>query len=93
MTLLINICLFLSGMYVSQRMIVALYGIIDFWYTIKTAYQKVMSAVLWWSGLTILIILLLGNEWRGAFLLGFGAFFILYPAVFWIHDHLFDEFI
>ena len=78
MTIVIKILVFILGMYLSLRLIAALYGVIDLWYTIKTAYAKVIRGILGWGGITIAVAILLGSQWRGAFLWGIIAFLLFY---------------
>ncbi len=70
MTIVIKIVLFLLGMGISVQVIAALYRIIDLWYTIHTAYLKVIQGILGWAGISFLIAVLLGDQWRMAFLWG-----------------------
>jgi hypothetical protein len=70
MTLAIKIVLFLLGMCLSVQVIAAFYHIIDLWYTINTAYLKVIQGILVWVGISVIIAVLLGGHWRKAFLWG-----------------------
>lgn len=80
MTLIINTAVFVLGMYLSVRVVAALYRIIDLWYTIGTAYPKVIRGIVGWVGLSIAIAALLGEHYRQAFAYGFVAFLIFYPV-------------
>ena len=79
MTVLIKVLVFILGMYLCMRLIAALYGIIDFRYTIKTAYQKVIVNILFWGALIVLAALLLGGC-RRAFIWGLAVYPFLYIA-------------
>jgi len=70
MLTLITIVLFLLGMCISVQVIAAFYRIIDLWYTIHTAYLKVIQGILGWVGISVIIAVLLGDHWRRAFLWG-----------------------
>jgi hypothetical protein len=80
MTIIIKIALFVLGMYLSVRVVAALYRIIDLWYTIGTAYPKVIRGIVGWVGLSIAIAALLGEHYRQAFAWGFVLFVIFYPV-------------
>lgn len=77
MTILIKIVVFILGIYLSMRTIAAFYGIIDFWYTIKTAYPKVIRGILVWGIITICLAMLLDN-YRHAFLWGLVTYVFIY---------------
>jgi hypothetical protein len=70
MLTLITIVLFLLGMCISVQALAAFYRIIDLWYTIHTAYLKVIQGILGWVGISFIIAVLLGDHWRRAFLWG-----------------------
>jgi predicted tellurium resistance membrane protein TerC len=70
MIIFIKIVLFLLGMVISVQIIAAFYRIIDLWYTIHTAYLKVIQGILGWIGVSVIIAVLLGYYWRRAFLWG-----------------------
>lgn len=80
MTIVINTAVFVLGMYLSVRLVAALYRIIDLWYTIGTAYPKVIRGIIGWVGLSVAIAALLGEHYRQVFVWGFVAFLILYPV-------------
>lgn len=77
MTVIFKIIVFILGMYLSMRMIAALYGIIDLWYTIRTAYTRVIRDILIWGIITSCLILLLG-QYRNAFLYGIGIYILFH---------------
>ena len=86
--LLISTALFLLGVYLSIRVIAALYGIIDLWYTMGTAYPKVVRGILGWGGTSAAIAVLLGDHHRKAFLWGLLAFLLFYLSLYGLR-HLF----
>ena len=77
MTIIIKIVVFILGMYLSMRTMAALYGVIDYRYTLKTAYPKVIGRILGWGIITILIVMLLG-QYRYSFLWGVLAYIVIY---------------
>ncbi len=77
MTIIIKIVVFILGIYLSMRMIAALYGIIDLWYTIKTEYPRVIRGVLVWGIITTCMVMFLGR-YRYAFLWGLMAYVFIY---------------
>lgn len=70
--------LFLLGVYLSIRTIAALYRILDLWYTIRTAWWRVLREVAGWAGAVVLIGVILPNEHRPAFVGGLGAYLGFY---------------
>jgi len=77
MTIIIKIVVFILGIYLSMRMIAAFYGIIDLWYTIKTAYHRVIRSILVWGIITACMIMFLG-QYRYAFLWGIAVYIFIY---------------
>ena len=82
MTLLGQIAAFVLGVYLSIRMIVALYQIVDLWHRIGTDYPRVIRGVLGCAATIAAIAWLLNPPVRVAFALGFGAFLLFYVSVF-----------
>ena len=78
MTVIISIALFLLGMALAVQVVASLYGPLDYSYTIKTAYPKVILRILVWGGLSAALALLLGGRYRAAFLWGLGACVVSY---------------
>jgi hypothetical protein len=91
MIIFAKIILFLLGMSICVQIIGALYGIIDLWYTLRTAYVFIIRRFLTWSLLTAFIAGLLGNELRPAFLWGCAAFILIYILGFFGHQLLFKR--
>lgn len=89
MSIAIKVVLFLLGMCISVQVIAAFYRIIDLWYTMHTAYLKVIQGILVWVGISVIIAVLLGNHWRRAFLWGL----ILYVPFYLINFMLIQVFI
>jgi hypothetical protein len=81
MSVLADVVLFVLGVYLSIRAIAALYGIIDLWYTIGTAWPRVVGRLIGWGGMIALIAVLLGDQ-RRVFFSGFVAFLIFYLSLF-----------
>ena len=78
MTLVVQIAAFAVGMSLSIRMIAALHGIIDLWYTIDTAYPRVAGRVLGWGAAILAIAWLLERPYRIAFGSGLLVFLVFY---------------
>jgi len=89
MTVIIGILLFIFGMCICVQLVAALYGIIDLWYTMRTAYPMVIRRILVWSLLCVSIAWLLGNELRPAFLWGLVGYIGFYVFSFWGYQLLF----
>ncbi|MBW1799863.1 MAG: hypothetical protein JRJ85_03955 [Deltaproteobacteria bacterium] len=77
MTMIIKVLVFILGIYISMRMIAALFGIIDFRYTMKTAYPRVIGGILFWGIITACLAMVLG-QYRPAFLWGLAAYVFIY---------------
>lgn len=75
---LLDIALFVLGMYLAMRVIAAAYRLVDLWYTIRTAYPRVIRGIAGWSGVTLATALLVGRQHMHAFTYGFGAFLVIY---------------
>ena len=89
MTVILDIVIFLFGMCICVQLMAALYGIIDLWYTIRTAYPTVIRRILVWTLLCVAIAWLLGNELRPAFLWGLVGYVGFYLFSFWGYQLLF----
>jgi hypothetical protein len=74
--------LFLCGAYLCLRMIAAAYLALDLWYTIRTAYPRVVRGVLGWGGTSAAVAALAGDLHRRAFLCGLLAFLLFYLSLF-----------
>lgn len=82
MTLFLQLLVFALGIYLSIRMISALYGIIDLWYTIDTAYPRVAGRVLVWGGTIFAIVWALDRPYRTALVSGLLVFLLFYLSLF-----------
>jgi hypothetical protein len=78
MTIIVQIPLFLSGMYVAMRMIAALFRLVDLWYTFNTAYPRMIRGVLGWGAVMAIMIVMLGGIHRTSFLFGVAVYSFLY---------------
>ncbi len=79
--LIIKILLFLLGMSLMVQVIAAFYGILDLWYTIRTAWPLIIKRIMIWAGLTIGVSLLLSSDNRQVFLAGLAAYVGIYVAI------------
>ena len=82
MTLLLQAASFTLGMYLSLRMIAALYRIIDLWYTIGTAYPRVIRGILVCGAMILAIGWLLDRLYRTAFVSGLLAYLLFYLSLY-----------
>ncbi len=82
MTFVLRFTLFLLGMFLGAQLIAALYGVIDLWYTIKTAYLSVIKGILGWSVVIAALSLFLGDTYRPALMWGLAAFAGCHVATF-----------
>src|SRR3990172_2657540 len=78
MTLLLDAVLIAIGVHVSIRTVAALYRIIDLWYTIRTAYPRVLGAIAVWTGMIFVLAAVLPDPRRAAFFWGFAGFVPFY---------------
>ncbi|MCI5222153.1 MAG: hypothetical protein D3924_05655 [Candidatus Electrothrix sp. AR4] len=70
MMIVYKITVFLAGMCVAVQVMAAFYRILDLWYTIRTEYLKIIRGIAFWSGVSMLLVILLGSDLRNAFLWG-----------------------
>lgn len=81
---LIKLALFLLGMLLGAQLIAAFFGIIDLWYTIRTAYPRILRNILIWCILSGTLALVLGATLRPAFFWGVLVFALCHVGLFWI---------
>ena len=84
MTAWIKIIIFLLGLGISVQLVAAFYRILDLWYTIHTVYLKIVRDILVWIGISAVIVIILGEQWRGAFLWGVGLYVPFYLLNFFL---------
>lgn len=82
MTWLGHLAAFTLGVYLSIRMIAALYQVLDLWYRIGTDYPRVIRGVVGWTVTIVAIAWLLGPTGRTAFVSGLVAFLLFYLSLF-----------
>ncbi len=70
--------LFLAGMLLAIRLVAGLYGGLDLWYTIRTAWPVVLRRTVGWSAVTVAALLLLEGGWRWWLVAGMGAYLLVY---------------
>ncbi len=73
--------LFALGVYLCVRVIAALYGVVDLWYRIRSAYPRVILPLVGWCGTTAAIVGLAGAGHRRALLWGMAAYVLLVLAL------------
>ena len=84
-----QILVFILGMCLCVQLVAALYGIIDLWYTLRTAYPAVIRRILFWILLCAGFAWLLGDGLRPAYFWGFAAYVGFYGVSFWGYQLLF----
>jgi hypothetical protein len=89
MDTILTITIFILGMCLCVQCIAALYGIIDLWYCIGTAYPTVIRRILSWAIVCFATAWFLGDNLRPAFLWGFVGYVGFYVCSFWGYQLLF----
>jgi len=82
--IVMKIILFFCGFFLGSQLIGALCGIIDLWYTIRTAYVRVVIQIVIWCFVIGGIGLVLGDSLRPAFFYGMAAFAAWHVVLFWL---------
>ena len=80
--MLAHLAAFALGVYLSIRMIAALYRILDLWYRIGTDYPRVIRGVAGWALTIAAIAGLLDGPVRVAFASGLVAFLLFYLSLY-----------
>ena len=70
------------GVYLSIRMIAALYQVIDLWYRIGTDNLRVARSVVGWAAVIAAVASLLDSVGRAAFVSGLVGFLVFYLSLF-----------
>ena len=78
MTSIIFIVVFLLGMLLAVQVVASLHGPLDYGYTIKTKFPEVILRILIWGGLSLILAIVLGDQYRGPFLWGLMAYLVFY---------------
>jgi hypothetical protein len=82
MTLLLQAAFLALGVCLSIRMIAALHRVADLWYTIGTAYPRVLRGIFAWAAAIAACAWLLKPPYRAAFTSGLLAFLLFYPSLY-----------
>jgi len=80
---IISIVVFLMGMSLAVQVVASLHGPLDYSYTIKTKFPEVILRILIWGGLSVLLAVVLGDQYRSPFLWG-----LMVYAVFYLFSYL-----
>ena len=56
MTFLIKIPVFFLGIYLSIRVLAAIFTVVDFWHIKEKAYPRMIMGILIWGGITAIVI-------------------------------------
>lgn len=83
MTGIISIMVFLLGMSLAVQVVASLHGPLDYSYTIKTKFPEVIRRILIWGGLSVILAVVLGGQYRSPFLWG-----LMVYAVFYLFSYL-----
>ena len=82
MSRLLEVAIFGGGVYVCLRLIAASYGVLDLWYTIRTAYPRVLRGIAVWGALAVTPLLCLDGRRRVVFALGLLAFLAFHLSLY-----------
>jgi hypothetical protein len=89
MSWLLQAASFTIGVYLCIRVLAALYRVIDLWFTIRTAYGRVIGGVLGWGGAAMALVWALHDPYRTAREWGFVGYFLFYLSLFVVRYPLF----
>jgi hypothetical protein len=78
--------LFALGVWLSMRLVAAVYRVIDLWYTIASRWLGVAVRIAVWGAATTAIALFLRGPHRTAFLAGLVSFLVFYPSLYALRD-------
>jgi len=81
MLIIFKVLLFLLGMSLMVQVLAAFYGILDLWYTLRTAWTLILKRILIWGGLTLAVSLFLSSDNRQAFLAGLAVYTGIYISI------------
>ena len=82
MASLSSAALFAAGVYLSMRVLAALYRIADLWYRIGTAWPRVARGGLGWGGAAAGVAFLAQGGRRTAFLCGLAGYAVFHVALY-----------
>jgi hypothetical protein len=74
--------LFVLGLYLSVRVVAALFRIVDLWYRIGDQWPRVSRGIAAWGGIAAAIALTLDGRRRTAFLCGLAAYVVIHVLVY-----------
>lgn len=90
-SLLVVAALFVVGGVVGIRLLAALYGPLDLWYTIRTAWPVVVRRIVLWGAVAALGLVWLEDTARIAFGLGMAAYLVAHVASWFLITHSFPR--
>ena len=82
---------FLAGLLLGIRLLAALYAPIDLWYTIRTAWPVAVRRIVGWTGLTVVVVLLMGAGWRRMLLAGLAVSLLVHVGTWLLVSRLFPR--
>jgi len=91
MALLTLALAFLAGLVVGVRVLAALYGPLDLWYTIRTAWPAVVRRIVVWVTVAAVLLALLRGAPRVAFVLGMAAHLMVHVATWFLIANTFPR--
>ncbi len=81
MTALLQLAAFALGVYLAIRMIAALYGAVDVWHMIATAWPRVVADVFVWGATTGVISWLMHGPYRSSLVWGVLIYLAFYLSI------------
>lgn len=87
----IRVLVFIIGLVLGIRLVAALYGALDLWYTIRTAWLVVLVRTGLWGGAVLVSLFLLNRDLRRVFLLGMALHVLMHVASWVLIVHSFPR--
>ncbi|HWO88337.1 MAG TPA: hypothetical protein VNL98_04220 [Gemmatimonadales bacterium] len=75
-----SVLAFVAGLVAGTGLLAALYGPLDLWYTIRTAWPTVLRRILLWSAITVVLLVLLSGTPRATFIAGITAHLVIHAT-------------
>jgi len=77
---------FLLGLYLSIRVLAALYAVVDLWYAVRRTWPRMVRGLVVWGGITAVAAWPLAPPYRTALLSGLAGYVLFYLALFPLRD-------
>jgi hypothetical protein len=78
----LSVALFAFGVYLSVRILAALYRVIDLWFAIGSAWRGVVGGIVAWCGAAAVVAIMAGDSHRPAFLWGLAGYPVFLLAMY-----------